>query len=244
MRHGDAIRKLSAVENDIQTLLGDGANGRLDEATVRIAASRIAELRSDIQRSRHYWLYDITEPVARFLKVILQMGIGVTAVALIWRMVLLAWHDESKNNLPDIEATLTVIAAALAVAAAVELAYTLFTQGPDEAIDPLMLGLASALALQLAKAKDLTPSQGLATLAYTAGLGLLFAIRRAFVSSDDQALTPCERIGQVRAWLDERKSHIAEGASSAEAADCAPHAVAPLSGDVRGGAGGGDRPRD
>jgi hypothetical protein len=210
MRHGEALKQLRAVENDLERSLSGGANGRLDEATVRTAASRIADLRSDIQRSRHYWLYDIAEPVARFLKVILQMGIGVTAVALIWRMVFLAWHDEHKNNLPDIEATLTVIAAALAIAAAVELAYTLFTQGPDEAIDPLMLGLASALALQLAKAKDLTPNQGLATLAYTAGLGLLFAIRTAFVKSDDQAPTPCERFGQACAWLRKRKAHKAE----------------------------------
>lgn len=34
---------------------------------------------------------------------------------------------------------IAVIATALAVAAALELAYTLFTPGPDEAIDPLML---------------------------------------------------------------------------------------------------------
>ena len=38
----------------------------------------------------------------------------------------------------------------LAAAAALELAYTLFTPGPDEALDPLMLGLSATILLKLA----------------------------------------------------------------------------------------------
>ena len=37
----------------------------------------------------------------------------------------------------------------LGLAAAVELAYTLFTHGADEAVDPIMLGVAAALLVQL-----------------------------------------------------------------------------------------------
>jgi hypothetical protein len=40
----------------------------------RAAATRIANLRAGIQRSRHYWLYDIAES-KRVLKVILQMDL-------------------------------------------------------------------------------------------------------------------------------------------------------------------------
>jgi hypothetical protein len=47
-----------------------------------------------------------------------------------------------------------VVGGGLATAAAIELAYTLFTAGPDEALDPVMLGLSAALILQLGKAKS------------------------------------------------------------------------------------------
>lgn len=41
------------------------------------------------------------------------------------------------------------ISIGLAAAAALELAYTLFTPGPDEALDPLMLALSATLLLKL-----------------------------------------------------------------------------------------------
>jgi hypothetical protein len=143
-------------------------------------------------REPHDWLYDALEPIARAVKILLQMAIAVVAIVLIWRKVWDARHDHCANNLPQTHAILTTIAAGLAVAAAIELAYTLFTDGPDEAIDPLMLGLASALLLQLADA-HLTANDGFGTLAYAVSLGVLFAIRQKYVTksvNDAEPLPP------------------------------------------------------
>jgi hypothetical protein len=46
----------------------------------------------------------------------------------------IAGHRHGGMWLPGAHATLPVIAAALAASAAIELAYTLFTPGPDEAL--------------------------------------------------------------------------------------------------------------
>ena len=72
---------------------------------------------------------------------------------------------------------LVLISVSLAVAASLELAYTLFTPGPDEAIDPLILGI-SAIFLYLASTQtDLTWAGGVSViLAIT--LGVLFAVRQ------------------------------------------------------------------
>lgn len=148
------------------------------------AKANVEKLRSQLERKRHDWLYDALEPIARILKILLQMAIGVVAVILIWRLVWETRHDKWPNNLPVTGETLKIIGAGLAVAAAVELAYTLFTDGPDEAIDPLLLGLAATLMLQLGKADNLEAGQGWATVAFVIGLGLLFTIRELFVRDE------------------------------------------------------------
>ena len=165
--------------NEIQTQL----EANTPESILR-ASAYLDNLRSRLEGKRHDWLYNALEPIARFLKILLQMSIGVVAVILIWRLVWETRHDSLANNLPLTKDTLTIIGAALAVAAAVELAYTLFTDGPDEAIDPLLLGLASTLIYRLGKTDDLTASQGWATFAFVLCLGLLFAIRHLFVREE------------------------------------------------------------
>src|SRR5689334_667137 len=102
MRRDEALKTLSAIENDLRTLISEHTDGNLDQATLHAAHSRTADLRDDIRRSEHFWLYDIAEPTARFLKVILQMAIGVIAVALISRVVLPAWHDQNILHLLEI----------------------------------------------------------------------------------------------------------------------------------------------
>ncbi|WP_336855067.1 hypothetical protein [Pseudescherichia vulneris] len=47
--------------------------------------------------------------------------------------------------------TLLYVAAALALSSGIQLAYMLVTHGPDEAIEPVMLGIASAVLLILSK---------------------------------------------------------------------------------------------
>jgi hypothetical protein len=79
--------------------------------------------------------------------------------------------------LPHAEATFHLIADALAAAALIELAYTLFTPGPDEALNPIMLGLAAALLLQIARVDELDPQEAGAALLYVLGLGGLFGLK-------------------------------------------------------------------
>lgn len=101
------------------------------------------------------------------------MLIGATAVVFIAKSLLLhPTHIAGSEG-----AVLRDIATALAISAAVELAFTLFTDGPDEALDPLMLGLSAALLLTLGKLK-LDWTSGLAVLLLVLALAVLFCIRR------------------------------------------------------------------
>ena len=143
------------------------------------------------QRSPGGWLYRTLKPGAHGVKVLLQMLVGVGAVLDIGVQV---------NRFVDVHASLVptalstaavvhVIAYALAVAAAVELAYTLFTPGPDEALDPLMLGLSSGILLLITTDTSQTLS---ATVKFSGillgvlALGALFLIRHHLVGDDEQ----------------------------------------------------------
>ncbi len=92
-------------------------------------------------------LYSTLKPWAHGVKVLLQMLVGLGAVVDIGIHVAhsVATHAGNTRLAPNITISIAVIAYALAVAAAIELAYTLFTPGPDEALDPLMLGVSSAI---------------------------------------------------------------------------------------------------
>ena len=67
---------------------------------------------------------------------------------------------------------------AVAAAAVIELAYTLFTPGPDEALDPVALAVSAAILLQLGKAETFDLRQGVAAFLYVAALAGLFAIHK------------------------------------------------------------------
>jgi hypothetical protein len=79
----------------------------------------------------------------------------------------------------------SAIAYALAVAAAIELAYTLFTPGPDEALDPLMLGLSSALLVLVTREGSSPVARFSGVLIGVAALGALFFIRHRWVTDDE-----------------------------------------------------------
>jgi hypothetical protein len=76
-----------------------------------------------------------------------------------------------------------IIADALAAATVVQLAFTLFTPGPDEALDPVLLAIASALLLQLGNVTQFHWADGLAVLLYGTALGGLFVVR-VFIAPD------------------------------------------------------------
>lgn len=81
-------------------------------------------------------LYSATKPPAKWLKAIVQMLIGVGTLT---TLVVLVWISHLRSV--GIGAlALRIVGTGLALSAVVELTYTLFTDGPDEALDPLTLG--------------------------------------------------------------------------------------------------------
>jgi predicted SnoaL-like aldol condensation-catalyzing enzyme len=121
-------------------------------------------------------IYKWWAPRARYFKALIQMVIGIVAAALVLAIgIRLGLHHHSGKNIQN--HVFNTIGVSLAVAAGVELAYTLFTHGPDEALDPLMLGLSAAIILQLAKIEELDLKQAASAVVYVIALGITFAIR-------------------------------------------------------------------
>ncbi len=125
---------------------------------------------------------------AHGVKVALQMAVGAGAVGdLGWHVAYaLRHHQDGAGFTPLATGSVEIIAGALAVAAGVELAYTLYTPGPDEALDPLMLGLSSGLLLLVTRDEPNLSviSQFLAVLVGVLALGALFLIRRHLLEED------------------------------------------------------------
>lgn len=87
--------------------------------------------------------YAHAQTTAENVKAVIQMSIGVITVSVVgWRFL---YAPGSHPATLILEGT----GVGLAAAAAFELAYTLFTPGPDEALDPLMLGLSATILLKL-----------------------------------------------------------------------------------------------
>lgn len=133
------------------------------------------------------WIYKTTKPWAHLFKVILQMLVGIGAVVAVASRVLHSVTDQA-GAVPfaqAIAASVDVIAYALAIAAAIELAYTLFTPGPDEALDPLMLGLSAGILLLLTKPGIPVGIQYAGVIIGVLALGGLFLIRRYLIADED-----------------------------------------------------------
>jgi hypothetical protein len=125
-----------------------------------------------------YGPYIKWEPYAYWTKATLQMLISIIAIGFL--LVRLVGHSLSTPE--DIFA---LISYALAAAAVVELAYALFTPGPDEALDPITLGLSALLLLQFARVEEFDYKEAIAALLYVLALGLLFGIRQWWSKADE-----------------------------------------------------------
>jgi hypothetical protein len=130
-------------------------------------------------------LYRLFGSRARAWKVGAQMSVAVlTVLFLVLSLVLVLVGHPSALSTSTGEVTrkvLEVVGLGLAVATAIELVYALFTDGPDEIIDPIMLGLVSAMLVQLANTTELAVGQAVAALLYALALGVLFKVRERFV---------------------------------------------------------------
>lgn len=121
--------------------------------------------------------YRTVGQVARFYKALLQMFIGVGGAAVI---VVRLFIDLFGRHLDAAKAGQNLfvnIGLTLGIAAVVELAYTLFTHGADEAVEPVMLGLAAALLVQLGQVGIFDFKQGIAALLFVIALGGMFVVR-------------------------------------------------------------------
>lgn len=126
-------------------------------------------------------LYARIAPKAKLLKAVIQMYIGILAVI---RLDAYMRHGRTWWNLhfADADHSLALIGRALAAATVVELAYTLFTDGPDEVLDPLMLGISAFLIIELGKTEtSISWGTGLGLLLAAIALGILFAVRQRFI---------------------------------------------------------------
>jgi hypothetical protein len=159
---------------------------RLVSSPMEIAVSELLGVSVSKMTSRGERLYSIFSPRAYVAKVFLQMLIGLGAViSLCW--VLFAsvgghYHGQDLYT-QAAHMSILVITAGLAAAAAVELAYTLFTPGPDEALDPLMLGLSAGILLLVTRDHIRVGWQYLGIIVGVIALGGLFQIRRRFLDS-------------------------------------------------------------
>nr|WP_221383093.1 hypothetical protein [Actinoplanes polyasparticus] len=140
-------------------------------------------------------IFDKTEPCAEKIKTILEMIVGLIVVLGVLLRVL---PDVAHLRVPDDVAIFGIVASGLAVVAAIELAYTLFTPGPDEVIDPLMLGLSATLLFQVSKMEKFDWSAGVAVVSFVVALGGLFYIRRTFIDRRRRQLAPLSNVEQAQ----------------------------------------------
>lgn len=139
------------------------------------------------------------EDVARRIKAVLQMAIGIYAVGWLgWTFLLssrihnCAGLQEVNTNsnhsvcylIPPAAIVFKLIADALAASTVIELAFTLFTPGPDEALDPVLLAVAAALLFQLGKTDGFKWQEGAAIAFYSVSLGILFVVRIFLASGE------------------------------------------------------------
>ena len=141
-------------------------------------------VKQKLQKIKGADLYHHVEPYALPCKVFLQMVGGGGLVILI----LLKLLHHVGLDIPFLAfflkpyvyniATLDMVGLALAYAAAIELAYTLFTDGPDEAVDPLITGVAAAILIGISKIDIAANLTGVLAIFVAVGiLAGLFALK-------------------------------------------------------------------
>lgn len=155
-------------------------------------------LTQEERESRRRKFYNWSDPWAFRIKAALQMLVGVLMLVAVLLVLLRAkvpgsqepptvGHEGMTHALASIQEDIFgVIGIGLAVGAAIELAYTFFTDGPDEALDPALLTVSSALIVQLGQDPNqdgYTYQDGIATVLLVVALWLLFRIRRKYIHS-------------------------------------------------------------
>lgn len=132
-------------------------------------------------------LYDRFGPRANKIKIFLQMLVGVilTVVIIVYIAIYVIEFfipHKSQNPLTDVS-ILTIVGVALAISTAFELAYTLFTDGPDEAVNPVITGIAAGILLLISPRLDFTGAGAIAVLIFV--MVILFILKEFFIEDKD-----------------------------------------------------------
>jgi hypothetical protein len=145
--------------------------------------------RPDATPGERSHLYAVMEPYAENVKVVLQMFIGGGLAAVI--LLKLLDHLGIGFDVPLLAGqvygrpTLQIVGLALAYSSALELAYALFTHGPDEAVEPLIMGLAAAILLVVSGIETIDLLRSAGVLLLVVALAGLFVVRQFFIVSDE-----------------------------------------------------------
>lgn len=132
----------------------------------------------------HHALYQKYGRWAESVKITIQMCIGIIlGIALLLQVIAYIIGLFSVNPFSNFFISynpLDIIAFGLFFSTGVDLAYMLFTPGPDEAIDPVMTGLAAAILLGIGRVdyKKLQLQHGIILFLAVAALAGLFATKK------------------------------------------------------------------
>lgn len=119
--------------------------------------------------------------IAHAVRTVLQMIVGIAIVGLLAGRAYftVAGCPPEAVGLCS-EPTLSLVGQALAYAAGIELAYMLFTPGPDEAVQPVILGIAAAV-LIIVSTPDADWRALLMTPLLCGSIALMFLVERKFI---------------------------------------------------------------
>jgi hypothetical protein len=128
-------------------------------------------------------LYEALKGPARTVKIALQMVVGVTIAVLLVLQALPPILPYAYPGWLGLDtAPLKLVAHGLAISAGFELAYMLFTPGPDEAVEPVLLGMAAALLVVVSdQLRDWT--SGVLVVLLSVALAILFLVKHAFITA-------------------------------------------------------------
>lgn len=138
------------------------------------------------EKNKECKLYDIAEPKAKKIKILIQMAIGIgLATLIIIEMISLVYPGirnivPSKIDLLINKDILKMVSLGLGAATGIELAYMLFTDGPDEAVDPLIMGIAAFTLSQLSD-NEFEIKKGIGIFFVVILIPILFFVKNKFL---------------------------------------------------------------
>jgi hypothetical protein len=165
------------------------------DPTLKSLQKKVESLQKRLNRSkkREHRYYRRWRPRAEKAKISIQFTIAIaiciilvcTVVSWIWPSLILIVQGYTGVDLHFFSEhhPLQIVSYGLALSAGFELAYMLFTEGPDEAIEPLILGLSASLLyiIDLDKQDILVWEKTLVVIVFVIAIYILFVIKNNFI---------------------------------------------------------------